>query len=52
MRSPSQLAHNVGPSMAHQRYAIEMAYRWQAIGGRMLCAFFFYLSKKKYNLGV
>ena len=25
--------------MAHQRYAIEMAYRWLAIGGPTLCAF-------------
>ena len=35
----TQLAHNVGPSTAHQRYAIEMAYRWRAIGGPTVCAF-------------
>ena len=26
-----QLAHNSGPPTARQRYAIKMAYRWQAV---------------------
>ena len=50
------LAHNVGPSMAHQRYAIEMAYRWRAFDGPTLYAFwagdFSFISAKTYNLGV
>ena len=34
----SKLAHIVGPQMTHHRYAIEMAYRWRAVGGPLLCA--------------
>ena len=39
IRSPFQLAHSVQPSTALHRSAIEMAYRWQAVGGPTLCAF-------------
>ena len=56
IRSPSKLAHNVGPSTAHQRLAIEIAYRWQAVGGPTLSAFwganFSFISVRTYDLGV
>ena len=52
----TKLAHNVGPSTAHQRFAIEMAYRWRAFKGPTLCAFwagdFSFISAKTYDLGV
>ena len=34
----ARLAHIVGPPTARQRYAIEIAYRWRAVGGPLLCA--------------
>ena len=56
IRSPFQVAHIVGPSTAHHVYAIEMAYRWQAVVGPTLCAFwaakFSFISVKTYDLGV
>ena len=56
IRSQFQLAHSVGPSRAHQRWAISMAYRWQTVGGPTLCSFwaakFPFISIKTYYLGV
>ena len=35
---PAQLAHNIGPPTARQRYAISMAYCWWAVDGHEVVA--------------